>query len=75
MEKLRYRGLSSPVVAGTTVVFGDVEGYLHFLSRDKGEPMLRLPTDGSAIAAPLVRSGQTLLAITAKGNAYAFRPE
>lgn len=75
MEKLRYRGLSSPVVAGTTVVFGDVEGYLHFLSRDKGETMLRLPTDGSAIALPLVRSGQTLLAITAKGNAYAFRPE
>jgi outer membrane assembly lipoprotein YfgL len=75
MEKLRYRGLSSPVVAGTTVVFGDVEGYLHFLSRDKGETMLRLPTDGSAIAVPLVRSGLTLLAITAKGNAYAFRPE
>jgi outer membrane assembly lipoprotein YfgL len=75
MEKLRYRGLSSPVVAGTTVVFGDVEGFLHFLSRDKGEVMLRLPTDGSAINVPLVRSGQTLLAVTSKGNAYAFRPE
>ncbi|MFM2068735.1 MAG: hypothetical protein RLZZ584_3644 [Pseudomonadota bacterium] len=74
-EKLRFRGLSAPVVAGTTVVFGDAEGYLHFLSRDKGEQLLRLPTDGGAIAAPLVRTGQTLLALTSKGTAYAFRPE
>jgi outer membrane assembly lipoprotein YfgL len=75
MEKLRYRGLSAPIVAGTTVVFGDAAGYLHFLSRDKGETMLRLSTDGSAIAQPLVRSGATLLAVTAKGTAYAFRPD
>jgi hypothetical protein len=37
--------------------------------------MLRLSTDGSAIAQPLVRSGATLLAVTAKGTAYAFRPD
>jgi outer membrane assembly lipoprotein YfgL len=74
-EKLRFRSLSAPVLAGTTVVFGDAEGFLHFLSRDKGEQLLRLPTDGSAIAVPLVRSGQTLLALTRKGTAHAFRPE
>ncbi|MEY4748869.1 MAG: hypothetical protein RIQ60_1083 [Pseudomonadota bacterium] len=74
-EKLRFRVLSAPVVAGTTLVVGDSEGLLHFLSRDKGEFLLRLPTDGSAIAAPLTRSGQTLLALTRKGTVHAFRPE
>ena len=74
-EKLRFRTLSAPVVAGTTVVVGDGEGFLHFLSRDKGEFLLRVPTDGSAIAAPLLRSGQTLLALTRKGTVHALRPE
>jgi outer membrane assembly lipoprotein YfgL len=74
-EKLRFRALSAPVVAGSTVVFGDFEGWLHFLSRDKGETLLRLPTDGSPIAQPLTRVGATLLAVTSKGTLYAFRPE
>lgn len=74
-ERLRYRGLSAPLTLGGAVAFGDVEGQIHFLSGDKGEPLLRLPTDGSPIVAPLVRAGHTLLAITRSGNAFAFRPE
>ena len=35
-------------VVGKSVVFGDASGMLHWLSRDKGEPQLRSPTDGSA---------------------------
>ncbi|NRT57139.1 outer membrane protein assembly factor BamB [Sphaerotilus uruguayifluvii] len=74
-DRLRYRSLSAPIALGSTVVFGDAEGWLHVLSRDRGEPLLRLPTDGSAIAVPLVRSGLTVLAVTRSGNAFAFRPE
>ncbi|ACB35130.1 outer membrane assembly lipoprotein YfgL [Leptothrix cholodnii SP-6] len=74
-ERLRNRGLSAPLVSGSTVVFGDFEGWLHFLSRDRGETLLRLPTDSSGIAAPLVRSGQTLLAVSRSGGVYAFRPQ
>lgn len=74
-DKLRYRGLTAPLSVGSTLVFGDSEGWLHVLSRDHGEPLLRLPTDGSAIVAPLVRSGLTMLAVTRSGNVFAFRPE
>jgi outer membrane protein assembly factor BamB len=74
-ELLLNRELSAPVVAGPAVVFGDFEGQIHFLARDTGVPLLRLPTDGSRIVAPLVLSDTNLLAVTAKGGVYAFRPE
>ena len=55
-EALQNRGLSAPLVAGSAVAFGDAEGTVHFLSRDKGATVLRLQTDGSAITtAPGVR--------------------
>ena len=74
-ETLMYRGLSAPLAVGPTVVFGDVEGYVHWLSRDKGEVQLRLPTDGSPIVAAPALSGTTMLIVTKNGGLYAFRPE
>lgn len=74
-ERLRFRGLSAPVVTDKAVVFGDSEGYVHFLSRERGELLLRLPTDGGAIAAPLVRVGAQIIAITRKGGVFAFRAD
>jgi outer membrane protein assembly factor BamB len=72
-EALLYRGLSAPAVLGGSVVYADTEGTLHWLSRDKGEAQLRLPTDGSGIAVPPVVSGGTLLAVTRSGGVFAFR--
>ena len=74
-EKMLYRGLSAPMSAGRTVVFGDLEGQLHFLSRDTGETLLRLPTDGSQVIGPPVLSGTTMLVATRAGGLFAFRPE
>jgi len=74
-EKLLYRELGSPLSTARAVVFGDSEGTLHFLSRDKGEALLRLSTDGSAISAAPVLSGTTMLVVTRNGGLYAFRPE
>lgn len=74
-ERLRFRGLSTPVVTDKAVVFGDAEGYVHFLSRDRGELLQRLPTDGGAIVAPLVKAGNTVIALTRKGGVYALRSE
>ena len=74
-EKLMHRGLSAPLAVGPTVVFGDAEGYVHWLSRDTGETVLRLPTDGSAIIAAPVLSGTTMLVVTKNGGLHAFRPE
>lgn len=74
-ELLLNRALSAPVSMGTTVVFGDFEGQLHFLARDTGKPVLRLPTDGSRVVAAPVLSDNTLLVVTRGGGVFAFRPE
>ncbi|OYV01391.1 MAG: outer membrane protein assembly factor BamB [Burkholderiales bacterium PBB5] len=74
-ERLLYRGLSAPLSAGRTVVFGDFEGQVHFLSREDGKTLLRLPTDGSPIVGQPVLSGTTMLVTTRKGALVAFRPE
>ncbi len=74
-DKLMHRGLSAPLIVGKAVVFGDAEGMLHFMSRDKGEAVLRLPTDGSAILSAPVISGTTMLVVTKAGGVFAFRPE
>ena len=73
-DKLRYRGLSAPLSVGNAVVFGDEDGTLHWLARDSGEALLRLPTDGSPVAAPPVQAGGTLLVVTRKGGLFALRP-
>jgi len=73
-EKMLYRGLSGALASGSTVVFGDVEGYVHFLSAATGELQLRLPTDGSPVVGTPVLSGTTILVTTRNGGLYAFRP-
>ncbi|MEO5734745.1 MAG: outer membrane protein assembly factor BamB [Rubrivivax sp.] len=73
-EKLLYRGLSGALAVGPSVVFGDREGFVHFLSSEAGEQQLRLPTDGSAVVGTPALSGNTLLVATRKGGLYAFRP-
>ncbi len=74
-ERLLYRGLSAPLSAGKTVMFGDFEGQVHFLSRTDGSTQLRLPTDGSPVVAQPVLSGTTVLVVTRNGGLFAFRPE
>jgi outer membrane assembly lipoprotein YfgL len=69
-----YRGLSGPIVLGPTVMFGDAEGYLHWLAAASGEPLLRLATDGSAVVGSPVVSGSTVLVVTRRGGLFAFRP-
>jgi outer membrane assembly lipoprotein YfgL len=73
-EKLLYRGLSGALAVGPVVVFGDSEGYVHFLSTATGEQQLRLPTDGSPIVGPPVLAGNTLIVSTQAGGVFAFRP-
>ncbi len=72
-EKLLYRGLSGAVVVGTSVVFGDVDGYVHFLAISNGETQLRLPTDGKPGVGTPVLAGKTLLVTTQDGGLFGFR--
>ena len=73
-EGLLHRSLSGALGVGTSVLFGDDEGYLHFLEAATGALQLRLPTDGSAVVGTPVVSGTTVLVTTAKGGLFAFRP-
>ena len=74
-ERLLNRRLSAPVVVGPTVVFADLDGQVHFLSRSSGDILLRLPTDGSPVVAAPALSDTTLLVVTEDGGLFAFRPE
>jgi len=74
-EKLLFRGLSGVLVAGRTAVVGDAQGFVHFLDREDGQPLLRLSTDGSGVVGAPVVQGATLLVVTRAGGLYAFRPE
>lgn len=74
-DRLRYRSLTAPLIAGRSMVVGDFSGFIHLLSREDGSLLNRLPTDGSAIAATPVLAGSTLIAVTENGGIYGFQPE
>ncbi|MDH3460040.1 MAG: outer membrane protein assembly factor BamB [Burkholderiaceae bacterium] len=74
-DKLLHRRLSAPRAVGRTIAFGDLEGYVHWLSRDTGLPVLRIETDGSPVVSTPVLSGSTLLVVTQKGGVFAYRPK
>jgi outer membrane assembly lipoprotein YfgL len=73
-EKLLYRGLSGALAAGPVLVFGDAEGWVHFLAAGTGEAQLRLPTDGKPVLGTPALWGTTLLVTTQGGGLFAFRP-
>jgi outer membrane protein assembly factor BamB len=55
--KLEARRLSPPAVFGQYVVVGDLEGYVHWLSKEDGQFAARLNIDSSSIvAAPVATS-------------------
>jgi outer membrane protein assembly factor BamB len=74
-DRLRYRGLTAPLMAGRSIAVGDSTGFVHLLSREDGSLLNRLPTDGSAIVASPVLAGNTLIAVTQNGGVYGFKPE
>jgi outer membrane protein assembly factor BamB len=73
-ERLKYRALSTPRVAGRSVVLGDSFGFVHFLSTEDGAVVDRVATDGSPIVAQPTLVGKTLVVATRQGGLYAYRP-
>ena len=67
--------LSGMLLVGKVLVFGDLDGQVHFLDRNNGTPLLRLPTDGSPVVGAPVHVGNTIAVTTRDGSVYAFRPE
>jgi outer membrane protein assembly factor BamB len=73
-DKLKNRQVSIPFLLGHAAVLGDYQGFVHFLSREDGTLVARMPTDGSAITAAPVLAGETLVEQTHDGDLYGFRP-
>lgn len=69
-DKLAFRQLSGPAVYRGYVVVGDLQGYVHFLSREDGAFAARIATDGSPIRATPQITPQGVVVQTLKGNLY-----
>lgn len=74
-DGLLHRQLSGTLVAGAVVVVGDLEGQVHFLGREDGRALLRLPTDGTPVVGTPVLAGTTVIVATRGGGLFAFRPQ
>lgn len=67
-----HRELSAPAVVGSSLVVGDFEGYVHWLSLIDGQPQARLRAGSAAIAAPPLAVGDIVYIQNDKGELYAF---
>ncbi|NNF15511.1 MAG: outer membrane protein assembly factor BamB [Gammaproteobacteria bacterium] len=67
-----HRQLTGPVVVGSSVVVGDFEGYLHWLSVIDGQPQARTRAGSAAIRAPLLAVGDIVYVQNDKGELHAF---
>jgi outer membrane protein assembly factor BamB len=71
-DKLLARQVSAPVVAGSHLVVGDFEGYVHVLDREDGSFAARVSTDGTPILARPLLVGRDVLVQTAGGGLFAI---
>jgi outer membrane protein assembly factor BamB len=74
-KQLANRRLSAPVSFGRAVAVGDGDGYIHFLSREDGAFLARVPTDGSAIVATPLVAGSQVVFQTRSGQLVALAAE
>jgi len=71
---LKNRQLTAPVPMGNLTAVGDLEGYVHFLSRDDGALASRIKTSDSPIMPQMVLvNSNTVLAQTRDGGVYAIQ--
>lgn len=75
LDRYRFRLLTTPLVAGRSLIFGDDAGNLHILSKTDGAPLNRIVTDDSGLYVAPVLAGKTLLVVSRRGSVYALRPE
>lgn len=70
---LRARDVTLPVPYRGTVVVGDLDGYLHFMSANDGSFVARVSLDSDAIQAPPIVAGGLLVALSTGGELAAYR--
>ncbi|TAM12235.1 MAG: outer membrane protein assembly factor BamB [Nevskiaceae bacterium] len=73
VESLHYRMPSSLAVNGDTIVAGDFQGYLHWLSPQDGRMAGRVRLGGDAIVAAPVAVGDIVYAMDVAGHLAAYK--
>jgi outer membrane protein assembly factor BamB len=74
-EKLYARAVTAPESIGEMVVVGDLEGYLHWLSKGTGEFIARNKISGKKIIAPPVSVENILFSYASDGTLGAYMPD
>lgn len=74
-DKLKARATSAPAPVGEVVAVGDVQGYVHWMSRSDGHFVNRVQIDKTPILAPPVSVDGTLYVYSSGGTLAAFRPQ
>ncbi|HZN85616.1 MAG TPA: outer membrane protein assembly factor BamB [Burkholderiales bacterium] len=73
-DRLAHRQLSLPVPLGEQIAVGDLQGYVHLLSRDTGAFVGRAGTDGSPVRAAPLPLPEGFLVQTQRGGLFALAP-
>lgn len=71
-DKLYGRNITAPALAGRFIAVGDLQGYVHFMSREDGSFAARIATDGSPVVAQPVTIDDHVIVQTLKGGVYAI---
>ncbi|MDR1311075.1 MAG: outer membrane protein assembly factor BamB [Burkholderiaceae bacterium] len=71
-ERLSHRRLTTPIPFEGTVAVGDLQGFVHFLSREDGSFVARAATDGTPIRATPLVAGSRLIVQTTGGALQAL---
>lgn len=72
-EKLKARQLTRPVVMGESIVVGDFEGYLHWVSQYDGHFIARVKVDSAGIIVPPIVKGDRLYVLSREGEMSAYQ--
>src|SRR3984885_4207278 len=73
-DKLKRRGLSTPVVTSTAIAVADFQGYLHWLDKNTGELVARERiAKKQRVSNPPAGSGDTVVVLTDGGTLAAYR--
>jgi outer membrane protein assembly factor BamB len=73
-DKLKRRGLSTPVVTSAAIAVADFQGYLHWLDKNTGELVARQRiAKKQRVSNPPAGAGDTVVVLTDAGTLAAYR--
>jgi outer membrane protein assembly factor BamB len=72
-DKLKRRGLSTPIVTGTAVAIADFQGYIHWLDKGTGALVAREHIAKQRVSNPPAGAGDTIVVLTDGGTLAAYR--